>query len=83
MKGTYYNQGGTIQPQGGDFESVDETFWIVDALLSYRLPKRFGFIAVGVTNLLDEDFRYQDTDPNNPAIQPVRTFFAKLTLALP
>jgi len=83
VKGTYFNQDGTIQPQGGSFESVDETFWIVDVLLNYRLPKRYGFLSAGVTNILEEDFRYQDTDPDNPIIQPVRMFFVKLTLAVP
>ena len=83
LKGTYYNQDGTIQPEGGPFESVEENFWVVDAAISYRLPKRYGFLSAGVTNLFDEDFRYQDTDPDNPTIQPARLFFAKLTLAMP
>jgi hypothetical protein len=36
-----------------------------------------------VTNLFDEQFRFFDRDLNNPSIQPTRTFFARITLALP
>jgi len=78
--------------QDGGFEGfVDHTalrsgrdeFWTVDAEVAYRLPKRYGFITVGMTNLFDERFRFFDIDVNNPTIQPVRTFFARITLALP
>jgi len=48
-----------------------------------RLPKRYGFVTVGVSNLFDEDFNYEDTDVNNPEIQPDRMIFAKIILALP
>jgi hypothetical protein len=40
----------------------EPNFWVVDAALSYRLPKRYGFITVGATNLFDKHFRYQETD---------------------
>jgi hypothetical protein len=79
--------------QEGEFESFfDPTapatpgsseFWLVDATFSYRLPKRFGFVSVGVTNLFDEDFEYFEVDPGNVTIQPKRTVFAKVTLAIP
>lgn len=81
---TYYNQDGTVFPQGADdFASGTSDFWVVDAALSYRLPKRYGLITVGVTNLLDEEFRYQESDLDNPRIQPDRMAFARITLALP
>ena len=83
LKGTYVNQDGIIQPEGGPFQSVDETFWVVDGSISYRLPKRYGLLAAGVTNLFNENFRHQDTDPDNPVLQPSREFFVKLTIAIP
>ena len=83
---TYWNQ-------EGQFESFfDPTapatpgssdFWLVDATFSYRLPKRFGFFSVGVTNLFDKDFEYFEVDPGNVTIQPTRTVFGKVTLAIP
>jgi tetratricopeptide (TPR) repeat protein/opacity protein-like surface antigen len=80
---TYYNQDGTFERiEGGVFEDGSDTFWLVDAAINYRLPKRYGFITVGVKNLFDEDFKYYDLDWENPAIQPVRFFFGKVTLAL-
>jgi outer membrane receptor protein involved in Fe transport len=33
---------------------------VVDAALGYRLPKRLGIISLGVRNLLDKEFRFQD-----------------------
>ena len=82
---TYYNQDGTF----GSFfatdplQDGDDNFWLVDAAVNYRLPKRYGFLTVGATNLFDEDFKYYDSDLNNASIQPDRTVFAKITLALP
>lgn len=82
---TYWNQNGTLEGFFDDTAVLSgrDDFWTIDAAFSYRLPKRYGFISAGVTNLLDEEFMYFETDENNPAIQPVRTFFVRLTLAFP
>jgi tetratricopeptide (TPR) repeat protein len=82
---TYYNQDGTferITGGGGVFQSGSDNFWLTDVALNYRLPKRYGFISAGVRNLFDEKFNYYDLDWKNPAIQPDRFFFGKITLAL-
>jgi hypothetical protein len=55
----------------------------VDASINYRLPKRYGFITIGGTNLFDQDFRFFDNDINNASIQPARAIFGRVTLALP
>ena len=84
-KATYTHQEGIFQPQGSPpdtFLPGSDNFWIVDASLSYRLPKRLGLVTLTATNLFDESFRYQDTDPANPQIQPQRTVFMKVTIAL-
>jgi outer membrane receptor protein involved in Fe transport len=85
LKATYYDQDGKYQAftLGEPDKNSDENFWLVDAAINYRLPKRYGFITVGATNLLDEDFNYYDIDRNNPSIQPDRLIFGKVTLALP
>lgn len=59
----------------------DDQFWVVDASLGYRLPKRWGIIEIEAKNLLDEEFKFQDTDPSNPEIFPERLILVKLTLA--
>jgi tetratricopeptide (TPR) repeat protein len=84
---------GTYIYQAGKFESVRfpfptrhgrDQFFTVDAGIRYRLPQRYGFITVGATNLLDKQFKYFNTDINNPgSLQPKRTIFFKFTLALP
>jgi outer membrane receptor protein involved in Fe transport len=84
LKATYFNQEGEFIRRGGsDFESGADDFWVVDAAINYRLPKRYGFVTVGATNLLDQHFRYQETDLRNLTIQPDRAVYGRLTLALP
>ena len=57
--------------------------WLLDLSLSYRLPKRYGFLSFGVTDLLDDDDSYQATDTRNPAFVPGRRIFGRVTLAFP
>lgn len=83
MTTTYWNQDGEFQnlvtreirPGRGDF-------WVVDAAISYRLPKRYGIITAGATNLFDEEFKYFD-DSDNPMIEPDRKIFVTMTVQLP
>jgi tetratricopeptide (TPR) repeat protein len=83
---------GTYVDQKGDFLEFlpfppfvnqitdDDDFWVVDASVSYRLPKRYGLISLTVNNLFDEDFKFQDIDPRNPRLLPERVAFLKFTL---
>lgn len=84
LKATYINQSGRFVPQGAPLGAPgipgEDDFWIVDAALSYRLPKRYGVITVGAKNLLNESFKYRDTDPVNPVIQPKCFVYSKFTL---
>ena len=73
---TYFDQDVKLD----DGRSGSDDFWIVDAAIHYRLPKRWGFITVAATNLFDQEFKYFDTDFRNPIIQPTRSFFARVTL---
>jgi opacity protein-like surface antigen len=83
--GTYVDQQGSFEriTAARTFENGDDQFWLVDAAIRYRFPKRYGFFTVGVSNLSDEDFEHFDTDQDNARIQPDRVFFASITLALP
>jgi outer membrane receptor protein involved in Fe transport len=87
LKGTYIDQKGKFERQGaagiGEFENGDDNFWLFDAAIRYRLPKRYGFLTVGAKNLFDEDFEHFDTDVDNPRVQPDRSVFARVTLAIP
>ena len=78
LKATYFNQDGRfVLLNRGGVRSGSDDFWTVDAAINYRLPKRYGFITVGVTNLFDQKFKFFDRDLRNPTIQPNRTVFAK------
>ena len=87
IRGTYIYQDGDFERQGTTgsiFRAADDSFFLVDAALGYRLPKRYGRLTAGVRNLFDtEGFEYFDTDERNPRIQPDRTFFIQLALAFP
>jgi hypothetical protein len=84
LKATYVNQHGDFIRRGGtDVESGADNFWLVDAAISYRLPKRYGFITLGATNIFNQNFKFQEIDLRNTSIQPERFFFARVTLAFP
>jgi Tfp pilus assembly protein PilF len=86
LKGTYISQNGSfnrINAPLGVTEDGGDNFWLLDTAIKYRLPKRYGFVTVGVRNLLDQKFLYFDTDINNSRIQPDRTVFGLVTLSLP
>jgi Tfp pilus assembly protein PilF len=84
LNATYYNQEGEFQNKNdSSFQHGGDNFWVVDAAINYRLPQRYGFVSVGGTNLFDKKFDYADTDVNNPRIQPGRSVYCRVTLALP
>jgi len=80
---TYNHQDGDFEIDRGVFRSGKDDFWLVDTAINYRLPKRYGFITVGIKNLFDQEFNYYETDLNNPSIQPDRVVFGRITLAFP
>jgi len=84
LQTTYYYQSGVFQRFAtGTYESGQDRFWLVDASIGYRLPKRYGILSVGVTNLFDEEFEYFEVDFKNSRIKPARQVFVRITFALP
>jgi tetratricopeptide (TPR) repeat protein len=88
LQETYYHQEGefeTLEVPTGVLTHGEDRFWIADASVSYRLPKRHGSITVGANNLFDKDFQYYDTSVGshiqNPTIQPKRFLYARTTLS--
>jgi tetratricopeptide (TPR) repeat protein len=81
---TYLKQEGEFRPATSpDFTFGKRDFWVVDAAVRYRLPKRYGFVAAGVNNLTDETSTYEATDPKNLGIRPGRVVYARVVVALP
>ena len=86
LKATYYDQDGDFQRQDslpGMYTSGSDRFWLVDGVVSLRLPQRYGFVSFGIANIFEEEFNYLDTDLANPAIQPGRRAFLQFNLTLP
>ena len=84
---TYHHQSGTsFSSSSQSFRPGSDDFWVLDATLNWRLPKRYGLVSVGATNLLDEKFSFFENSGSsivNPKVQPARSFFARVTLAVP
>jgi tetratricopeptide (TPR) repeat protein len=78
---SYVSQAGTFgDPAFGEVADGSDTFWVADATIGYRLPRRWGFVSLAVKNLFNEQFRYQDTDPGSPRFAPGRVLSARLTV---
>jgi tetratricopeptide (TPR) repeat protein len=85
LKATYLHQDGkfaapVFDPQN-PFKAGHDQFWLVDTAIRYRLPERRGFITLGVKNLFDEQFKFQELDPATPTVQRDRLIFGRITLA--
>ena len=80
-KATYAYQDGQFGDPALPTVRDDNHFWVLDGALGYRLPKRYGIFTMEVQNILDEDFKFQDTDPASPSIAPDRLILFRLTLS--
>lgn len=72
-RATFVEQSGEFSESMGfgqdvEFFPAKDSFLVVDLRLAYRLPNRRGYVSLGIDNLFDERFRFQDTDPMNPGI---------------
>ncbi len=61
------------------FFQDSSNFFVLDAIIGYRLPKRLGFISLEGRNLFDRSFKFQDTDPYNPNLVPTRSLLGRVT----
>lgn len=79
---TYINQEGQfVNIEDNSTTRGQDSFWVADASVSYRLPKRLGIITLEGRNLTNEKFRFQDTDPSSPIVTPERYILLRFTLA--
>jgi Flp pilus assembly protein TadD len=79
LQATYVNQ--SVSTKGHD------GFVLIDAGLSYRLPKRYGILSLQINNIFDQKFSYQDQSNRSPQdvvaprFYPERTLLTRFTLA--
>jgi tetratricopeptide (TPR) repeat protein len=76
------------EPNGPGLPSGSDDFFVVDAAIGYRLPKRFGIVSLTVSNLFDTKFNYQDDSfrefQNQPSVGPYipdRQILARVTVS--
>lgn len=97
---TWFSPSGLFAGVGGTFvdqevqRSVNATqasgsdnFFVADAAIGYRFPRRHGTVSIEVKNLFDDEFNYQDDSyrefRDEPAIGPYfpdRTIMARVVL---
>ncbi len=70
----------------GDTSNDQSTFWIMDASVGYRLPKRLGIISLDAKNFLDKlpkyhNVHFQTSEPKELLFQPGRAIYARFTFA--
>lgn len=68
--GWYGSFGGTFRNQDVDFGfdegSENSAFWLLDTGVGYRFPHRKGRVFLGIVNLLDEQFTYDQSSGIEP-----------------
>jgi outer membrane receptor protein involved in Fe transport len=67
-------------------QSGNNHFWVLDAAIGYRLPKRWGILSFGIKNLLNEQFNFEEVNTTTGAtvatqFQPDRMLFGQITLS--
>lgn len=82
LRATRVVQRGRFDAGEAEPSASGDRFWTFDGSIGYRLRNRRGLVSLNVDNLLDEDFRFQDTDPMNPSIPPERMAYLRFTLAV-
>jgi hypothetical protein len=85
FQATYVHQSGNFSPMTFGTPDIvtpgEDNFWTYDFALIYRLPARHGTLSLNVDNILDESFRFQDLDPENPSILPERMISLRFSLS--
>jgi Tfp pilus assembly protein PilF len=59
---TAVEQDGVFDAPGGTVEPGSDSFFLVDAIVAYRLPRRMGTISLEGRNLFNEEFQFQEID---------------------
>jgi len=66
----------------GEPAEGESRFWVVDAAVGYRIPRRYGRLLFEVKNLGDEAFDFQDLDPGRPRIRSGRVAVLRFVLSV-
>src|SRR5690606_6589887 len=78
----YVDQYGRFRSFEGEGEPGSDSFWLADFTVGVRLPSKRGQVSFRVHNVFDRQFRFQDTDPENPRIFPERLAQLRFTYSI-
>jgi opacity protein-like surface antigen len=86
VSGTFVNQTVEYVNDQNGLDKESDRFWIFDAAIGFRLPKRIGSMSLEVRNLFNnKNFHYNSvfdaSGPRLSAFVPEREIFFKLNLA--
>jgi Tfp pilus assembly protein PilF len=80
---TAVRQSGEFQGPGGFDVAGSDSFWLVDAIVAYRLPRRMGTVSLQATNLFNEKFQFQEIDQAiPPRYVPESQFVLRVSIGL-
>jgi len=83
---SYVKQSVTINDNKPTEDKLDDNFVLFDVAGGYRLPNRNGIVQVGIKNIFDQDFQYQDLGGRGEhqevqqPFSPERAFYAQINL---
>ena len=81
IKATYISQNGRFANSAKRaILSGNDDFWVVDASLGYRLPRRLGIVSIEVRNLFGTRFSFQDSEADNSPVARARVMLGKLVM---
>ncbi|MGB5467518.1 MAG: tetratricopeptide repeat protein, partial [Sedimenticolaceae bacterium] len=87
LQGTYVDQHVKRSSNAPGADGKDD-FFLVDLAVGYRLPKRSGILSLGIKNVFDKDFKYQDnsyrefsSEASTGPYFPDRTIMGQLTIS--
>ncbi|MCK5230382.1 MAG: TonB-dependent receptor, partial [Desulfobulbaceae bacterium] len=81
LQATYVYQEGEFGDPYSGFVPEKDSFWVVDASIGYRLPKRWGLVTLQAKNIFDETFKFLDMDDAHPRIAREQLIVVKVTLS--
>lgn len=79
---SYFNQRGTFLNSAQGYVEGNSQFWLTDAWVTYKLPRRLGAISFQVNNVFDQRFQFQEINPQNSLLPRKRVMLIKVELAL-
>jgi outer membrane receptor protein involved in Fe transport len=62
-----------------DRNTVSSAFWVADATVGYRLPKRWGSVLVDARNVFNEKFTFYERSVQERVV-PARSVVARLVI---